>query len=69
MYSNVVLNINKDLFEHELHAVKKTAKVNADVDLKEEHLDTVIEKYKAVVLKQTGKPFPQDPEGAALGRA
>ncbi len=26
MYSNVVLNIDKNLFEHELHAVKKTAK-------------------------------------------
>ena len=67
MYSNVVLNINKDLFEHELHAVKKTAKVNADVDLKEEHLDAVIEKYKAVVLKQTGKPFPQDPKEQLSG--
>jgi len=67
MYSNVVLNINKDLFEHELHAVKKTAKVQADVDLKEEHLDVVIEKYKAVVLKQTGKPFPQDPKEQLSG--
>ncbi len=67
MYSNVVLNINKELFEHELHTVKKTAKVQADVDLKEEHLDTVIEKYKSVVLKQTGKAFPQDPKEQLSG--
>ena len=67
MYSNVVLNINKDLFEHQLHAVKKGAKVHADVDLKEEHLDAVIERYKAVVLKQTGKPFPQDPKEQLAG--
>ena len=67
MYSNVVLNINKDLFEHELHAVKKTAKVKADVDLSEAHLDAVIERYKAVVSKQTGKPFPQDPKEQLSG--
>ena len=62
MYSNVVLNIDKELFERELHAVKKTAKVHADIDLSEANFDAVIEKYKAVVLKQTGKPFPQDPK-------
>ena len=67
MYSNVVLHINKELFEHELHAVKKSAKVQADVDLKEEHLDAVIERYKAVVLKQMGKPFPQDPKEQLSG--
>ena len=67
MYSNVVLNINKDLFEHELHAVKKSARVHADVDLSEAHLDAVIERYKAVVLKQIGKPFPQDPKEQLTG--
>ena len=67
MYSNVVLNINKDLFEHELHAVKKSAKVHADVDLSEAHLDAVIERYKAVVRKQIGKPFPQDPKEQLTG--
>jgi pyruvate,orthophosphate dikinase len=67
MYSNVVLNINKDLFEHELHEVKKKAKVKADVDLTEAHLDVVLERYKAVVLKQIGKPFPQDPKEQLAG--
>ncbi len=67
MYSNVVLNIDKNLFEHELHAVKKTARVQADVDLSEEKLDAVIERYKSVVLKQIGKPFPQDPKEQLTG--
>ena len=67
MYSNVVLNINKELFEHELHVVKKTAKVHADIDLCEANLDSVIERYKAVVAKQTGKPFPQDPKVQLMG--
>jgi pyruvate,orthophosphate dikinase len=61
MYGNVVLGIDKDRFEHELHEVKKKNKVSADVDLKESALDDVIARYKAVVQKHTGQPFPQDP--------
>ncbi|MBK5256636.1 MAG: pyruvate, phosphate dikinase [Vicinamibacteria bacterium] len=67
MYSNVVLNIDKNLFEHELQTVKKTARVKADVDLSEQNLDAVILRYQAVVLKQTGKPFPQDPKDQLTG--
>jgi pyruvate, orthophosphate dikinase len=61
MYGNVVLGIDKDRFEHELHEVKKRNRVSADVDLKESALDEVIARYKAVVQKHTGQPFPQDP--------
>jgi pyruvate,orthophosphate dikinase len=61
MYGNVVLGIDKDRFEHELSAVKKARKAKADVDLDEKALDDVIERYKGVVKKETGKPFPQDP--------
>jgi pyruvate,orthophosphate dikinase len=61
MCGNVVLGIDKDAFEHELSAVKKKYKAKADVDLDEKALDEVIARYKAVVQKQTGHPFPQDP--------
>jgi pyruvate, orthophosphate dikinase len=61
MYGNVVLGIDKDRFEHELSGVKKKRKARADVDLDEAALDDVIERYKGVVKKETGKPFPQDP--------
>jgi pyruvate,orthophosphate dikinase len=60
MYGNVVLGIDKDAFEHELAAVKQKNKVKADVDLDEKALDEVIERYRAVVRKQTGHDFPQD---------
>jgi pyruvate,orthophosphate dikinase len=60
MYGNVVLGIDKDRFEHELHEVKKKSKVSADVDLTEAALDQVIARYKAVVQKEHGRPFPQD---------
>ncbi len=61
MFGNVVLGIDKDKFEHELHRVKKQNKVSADVDLGESALDEVIVRFKLVVKRETGQPFPQDP--------
>jgi pyruvate, orthophosphate dikinase len=67
MYGNVVLGIDKDKFEHELTAVKKKAKVKADVDLTESDLDDVIARYKGVVQRETHRPFPQDPREQLAG--
>jgi pyruvate, orthophosphate dikinase len=67
MFGNVVLGIDKDKFEHELHAVKVKNKVAADVDLTEAALDAVIVRYKAVVQKDTGAPFPQEPQAQLAG--
>jgi pyruvate,orthophosphate dikinase len=61
MFGNVVLEIPKDVFEHELDAVKKSRGVKADTDLDEKALREVIERYKKVVKNKTGKDFPQDP--------
>jgi len=49
MYGNVVLGIDKDAFEHELNAIKKKAKVTADVGepLKEQVKRGVDERRKA----------------------
>ena len=67
MYGNVVLGIDKDAFEHELSAVKKKAKVTADVHLTEADLDDVIARYKVAVVKETHQPFPQDPRAQLAG--
>ncbi len=67
MFGNVVLGIDKDAFEHELQAVKKKAKVKADVDLTEADLDDVIARYKVVAQKHTGHAFPQDPRVQLAG--
>ena len=61
MFGNVVLEIPKDVFEHELDAVKKSRGVKADTDLDEAALREVIARYKKVVKNKTGKDFPQDP--------
>jgi len=67
MFGNVVLGIDKDRFEHELHAVKAKYKVKADVDLSETALDEVIARYKTAVQKDTGADFPQDPLSQLTG--
>jgi pyruvate, orthophosphate dikinase len=61
MYGNVVLEIPKDAFEHELDAVKTARGMRADTDLDEAAWRDVIARYKQVVRKRTGKSFPQDP--------
>ena len=67
MYGNVVLGIDKDRFEHELSAVKKASRVKADVDLGADAMGDVVERFKAVVRKETGKDFTQDPREQLRG--
>ena len=62
MYSDVVLNVNMDLFENQLTAIKKEKKVKLDTELDEAALQELVESYLATVREQTGKDFPSDPE-------
>src|SRR6202163_5107383 len=61
MFGNVVLEIPKDAFEHELDQVKKSRNVKLDTALDERALTEVVERYKGVVKKRTGSDFPQNP--------
>src|SRR5258706_3362991 len=61
MFGSVVLEIGKDVFEHEFEGVKKARKAKLDTDLDETALRDVVERYKKVVKARTRKNFPQDP--------
>jgi pyruvate, orthophosphate dikinase len=61
MFGNVVLEIPKDAFEHELEAVKKEQDAKSDTDLDEAALRDVVARYKAVVKSKGKREFPQDP--------
>jgi pyruvate,orthophosphate dikinase len=61
MYSTVVFDLPKAPFEHLLEARKKQAKVERDIDLPAEQMQALVQDFKAHVLKETGKPFPDDP--------
>jgi pyruvate,orthophosphate dikinase len=61
MYSDIVLGCEHHDFEHALEQAKKKAGAKFDKDLTPAQLKSLVEDYKQVVLKSTGKPFPQDP--------
>ncbi len=61
MFGNVVLGIDKDKFEHVLDLVKDKAGAKLDTDLTADNLLDVIDGYKKLVKKETGKDFPTDP--------
>ncbi len=67
MYGNVVLDIGKDEFEHIFDAQKKKARAKLDTGLTADDLQQVIENYKKLVQKKTGKPFPQDAAAQLAG--
>ena len=60
MYSNVVLQIDKEVFEHALSEKKKSLQVKLDTELNAENLKELVEKYKSLVKEKSGSDFPQD---------
>ena len=61
MFGNVVLDIPKDAFEHELEAVKKARGVRLDTELDRDALREVVDGFKRLVERRAGREFPQDP--------
>ena len=61
MFGNVVLEIPKEAFEHEFAAVKQSKGVTLDTELDEGALREVVDLYKQVVKKRSGRDFPQQP--------
>ena len=61
MYGNVVLGIDSYEFEYNLEKVKEKQGVEYDSELSPESLKELVQKFKNVVLKNTGTAFPEDP--------
>ena len=62
MFGDVVLSIPKYKFDAILEGVKEDKGCKNDTELTVEDLKEIITGYKALVLKETGTPFPQEPE-------
>ncbi|MEA2336028.1 MAG: pyruvate, orthophosphate dikinase, partial [Thermoanaerobaculia bacterium] len=60
MYSGVVLELDKDLFEHKLFALRDKSGVKTDAEIPAEGLRGLVETYKGIVREKTGNDFPQD---------
>ncbi|HEX9501041.1 MAG TPA: PEP/pyruvate-binding domain-containing protein, partial [Thermoanaerobaculia bacterium] len=59
MYSDVVLNIDREHFEHELFSARDKAGVKTDAEIPAEALKRLVETYKNIVTKNNNT-FPQD---------
>jgi len=61
MFGDVVLGIDKEFFEEMLGNKKKNKKVKLDTELDAEALKELVGEYKEIVLKESGKDFPDEP--------
>ncbi|QCX32397.1 pyruvate, phosphate dikinase [Caloramator sp. E03] len=62
MFSDVVMEIDKNKFEKILDAVKEENGAKYDTDLNAENLKEVVRRYKALYKEEKGTDFPQDPK-------
>ncbi|MFN4091301.1 MAG: pyruvate, phosphate dikinase [Brevundimonas sp.] len=67
MYSNVVLGLSHDDFEEVLDDHKDRLGVTIDTDLSASDWEKVVADYKAVVERELGREFPQDPNDQLWG--
>ncbi|MCD6157078.1 MAG: pyruvate, phosphate dikinase [Euryarchaeota archaeon] len=61
MFSDIVLKVPREEFEKILEKYKKIEGVKYDAELSVEALKKIVEEYKELVKKHTGRDFPQDP--------
>ncbi|MBI2923948.1 MAG: pyruvate, phosphate dikinase [Planctomycetes bacterium] len=67
MYSNVVLDVEKEQFEKVLRAKKEARGSKADTDLTVEDLKGLVEAFKGAVKEHSGHEFPQDVKAQLRG--
>ncbi|MFN8586950.1 MAG: pyruvate, phosphate dikinase [Candidatus Eisenbacteria bacterium] len=69
MFASVVMDFEKNQFEHLIEALKHKRKVKLDTELTADDLKTLVLDFKRFVRKHAGRDFPQDPlEQLALSR-
>ena len=61
MYSDVVCEIPKPLFEEEIDKMKQTKGVKLDTELTADDLKELVTKFKQIYRNQRQEEFPQDP--------
>ena len=61
MFGNVVLGIDKDVFEAVITKTKVERRIKQDSSLQINDLKNIVKKYKQIIKRMTGESFPQDP--------
>ena len=62
MFADVVMGIEKRLFENLLDDMKEAKGYNFDTDLTGDDLKELVSQFKALYKKEKGEEFPEDPE-------
>lgn len=66
MFSDVVMGIEKNKFEHILESMKNEKGVHLDTDLDANDLKELVKKYHELYKKEKGEGFPQEPKAQLL---
>ena len=61
MFGNVVLGIDKDVFESVITKTKTERRIKQDSSLQVNDLKNIVKRYKQIIKRKTGESFPQDP--------
>ena len=61
LFGKIALGLGDELFDERMTAIKRKYGARLDVDLDAAHLKELAGDFLAIVQRQTGKPFPQDP--------
>jgi pyruvate,orthophosphate dikinase len=61
LFGRIVLGVSGERMDAALDAVKERVGAKQDTDVDAEGMKAVVEELKAIVLDETGEPFPQDP--------
>ena len=61
MFGDVVVGIDRSRFENAISKMKEERGVDNDIDLTASDLRELVDRYKAIYRKATGRMFPDDP--------
>ena len=61
MFGKTVLGVDGEHFDEALEEAKRAKGTHNDLDLNAEDLRALVESFKAIVEKEAGRAFPQDP--------
>src|SRR4051812_5282703 len=67
MYGRIVLGISGEDFDKAFEKAKKTSKVESDAEVPAGRLRDLVDEFKGIVKKHSGKAFPQDPQKQLKG--
>ena len=60
MFSNVVMNLSKEPFEHLMKDTKKRLGLKWDYEIPADELENMVDKYKEIFKEKTGRDFPEE---------